>query len=330
MIRILGFRQSSGGVEGFFSEEWSGVPTPDEYARLQPSAWKAAWIDLDAPGKEELAWIQREFRFHPLAIEDCAHFDQRPKFEEYPGHLFVVVHGLRALPDWEIGVFELHSFLTPKLVVTVHDGSIDVLSAFIERVEREPSAFPNQPDHMLHRIFEVAMRSNPRVLDQIESWVEHLEEEISQKRKRDWPFERVHELMRNLSTARRYMAPQVPLFSTLIHRKSAEISESASLYFRNTHDHLIRMLEQVDFMRESLWSIHEAFSAQQAERSNETMKRLTAFSVIFLPLTFITGFFGMNFQDLPFASSSWYAFTTGTVITLPLCMILWFRLKRWI
>lgn len=292
--------------------------------------FEMAWFDIEDPTADELAWLSSRFHFHPLAIEDCAHFDQRPKLEEYADHLFLVLHGLKADRTQKcVEVYELHAFLAKNAVVTVHQGQVEPLEALKRKISRDRNQMPLQVDFLLHKVLDVVMDDNPKSLACVEGEIELLDEEISQQA-RGLRIEKIHALQLQLTQARHVMNPQREIFRAIINHGYAEIGEKATIYFRDIYDHLIVVTETIDRLRENLWGIRDAYLAMSAHRSNEAMKRLTVFSVVFLPLTFITGFFGMNFTQIPWGSPWLFLLVVVCVLALPVGMIFWFRGKDWI
>lgn len=288
-----------------------------------------AWFDIESPKPDDLAWLGSRFHFHPLAIEDCTHFDQRPKIEEYSGHLFLVVHGLKVDGDGKLEVYELHCFISKNLVVTVHEGVLEPLEMLKQRFVRNRNLMPFQEDFLLHKILDAVMDSNPHALDVIEDEIERLDEEVLRSAQPEH-VERIHGLQQRLNRARQVLSPQREIFSAIVNGSYSEITETAAVYFRDVYDHLIRITASVEALRENLWSIREVYLAVAAHRTNETVKRLTVFSVIFLPLTFITGFFGMNFTQIPWGSAAVFALVSVCVALLPLGMLVWFHKRNWL
>lgn len=291
--------------------------------------FKLAWLDIESPTSDDLAWLANRFHFHPLAIEDCSHFDQRPKIDEYADHLFLVVHGLKTTPEKFLEIFELHCFLTKKLVVTVHSGKIESLDSLFQRFERNRKELPDQTDFILYKILDSVMDANEPALDGIEQEIEDLDEAVLTRANRTH-VEKIHALQQFLNETKRIFAPQRDIFNLIVSGAVADIQERTRVYFRDIYDHSIRLVSLIESLRENVWAIRDTYLAVAANRTNETMKRLTVFSVIFLPLTFITGFFGMNFEHIPWKSVELLGGTLVLVGILPIVMLVWFYRKNWI
>lgn len=290
-----------------------------------------SWVDIEDPSPEELAWLGRRFHFHPLALEDCAHFDQRPKLEEYAEHLFLVVQGLRYdLKGEELEVYELHCFVTASTLVTVHAGRIETIEGFKRVIVRDRQRLPLQVDFALHRVLDAAMDGNPVALEPIEERIDLIEDEILQKTNAS-QIERIHGLQREIARARSMAIPQRDVYRKLAGEGVPFVSEQSAAYFRDLDDHALRLGERLERLREQLWQTRDAFVAMSSYYANEAMRRLTVFSALFLPLTFVTGFFGMNFDSvIPWKNEALAYAVAASTLLLPGAMLYWFRRKRWL
>lgn len=203
------------------------------------------------------------------------------------------------------------------------------IQSVMERLTQSRESMPAQVDFLLHRIMDSVMDANPEVLRKIEEEVEALDEAAVDGAE-TLHIERIMKLQRQLSRARHVLTPQRDLFAWMANRTHPQISEKAALYFRDIHDHSVRVVQQIEQMRDSLTAIREAHLSLAAYKTNEAMKRLTIFSVIFLPLTFVTGFFGMNFTAIPWGSEQVFDGLMVGILLVPVVMLLWFSRKDWI
>jgi magnesium transporter len=315
-------------------EEWGRRLLPEEAEPADPgdrgeAAWPVIWLDLEKATQEQLAWLGKRFRFHPLALEDCLHFDQRPKIEDYVNHLFVVVHGLVLRTGTDVGILELHCFLSRNVVVTVHEEPLDPIRILAERVERDRMALPKQADFLLHRILDLVVDGIPRALTQFEEQIEALDDAVSQQVK-PWQLDRIRAIRRRLGHVRRILAPQKEIHYVLARGSFPGISEAARVYFRDIYDHSVRVFESVDELREAVSELFDTYMAGSSLKTNETMKRLTVFSALFLPLSVITGFFGMNFEAIPWSSPKLFIAAMAVIGLLPVAMLAYFSRHRWL
>jgi len=286
------------------------------------------WIDVEQPTAEQLESLRGPFELHPLAIEDCLTFGQRPKLEEYPGHLFVVVHQLHLEGD-ELTGHEIHAFLAERTLITVHAEPCLELDRVIERLRKDASVYGRGIGFVYYLIADIVASANDDVLSQLADAIEDIENELLEEGKQPG-LPRLFALKRALSVARRFLSPQRDLFAVLTKLGGSSISDRAALYFRDVYDKVVRANESIEASRDLASNVLDAHFSQMSQRTNDIMRRLTALSAVFLPLTFITGFFGQNFDMLPFHSHALMWLVLSACVALPATMLYWFYSKRWL
>lgn len=311
-----------------------------------PEAATLRWIDLC--GEDEgLDKLRSEFAFHPLAIEDCKVFDQRPKLEEYRDHLFLVTQSFAAngasrrdaaqpggFDHAGLTLHELHAFLGKNYLVTVHSGDISSLEQVWARVTENPALLERGVDFVYYLIASRLVEANFPILDGITDELEEIEDRVLSAPARQ-DLSRIFELKRRLVLMRKVLSPQRDTMVMLGRRGDARVSERSSHYFRDVHDQLVRLNESIEANRDLLSNALDAYLSAVSNRTNEIMKYLTLLSAVFLPLAFIVGFFGQNFDNLP-GIPHWHEadglmhFMLGLCVATPVVMVLWFRLRRWI
>jgi magnesium transporter len=294
-----------------------------------PAAGTLRWLDLSSHDRAELEVLQQCFGFHPLAIENCAQFDQRPNIEEFGDHVFIVTQGLRGVAGAEqAAVQELHAFIGPGYLVTVHEEPIPAIEAVWRRVAHDASIVERGPGFVYYLVMDTMVDDDFPVLDRIAEELEQLEEVVL-TRPRQFELPRLFRLRHLLLDVRRVVTPQRDVAAFLSRHGTPWIGERATIYFRDVYDHLVRLHESIEAQRELLGNVMEAYRSAQSNRTNEIMKRLTLMSAVFLPLTFITGFFGQNFEHLPFASLPLMLGVTLCCFLLPAVMLWWFYSRDW-
>lgn len=300
----------------------------EHVARPEPGTIR--WIDLEGQDEASMGLLRERFDLHPLAIEDCLHVDQRPKLEEYEGHLFVVAHEL-ALPQRdcsEIEIHEIHCFLARDVIVTVHDHPSPALAEARRRVVADAAHARRGPDFLLHQLLDLVVDSAFPLMDRISDQLEELEETVLDRPQKG-DLQRIFGIKHTLATMRRVMSPLRDVLAVVSKRDNPYVSARATLYYRDVYDHVLRLGENIDLNRDLLGNALDAYLSSVANKTNEVMKRLTLFSAIFLPLTAITGFFGQNFEDMPFRSHGWFLLMLASVAVVPPVLVWWFRSKDW-
>lgn len=327
MFRVLDVRRD-GSVEESTGD--ARVRPPGDEPDAPPDAPVVRWIDLEQQDAPSLALLGERFGFHPLTLEDCAHFDQRAKVEEYGSYLFVVTHAVSCIAERmpDVDVLELHAFLGARYVITVHQEPLPSVQATWKRVAGDPQLMSRGADFVYYLIADGQADLAFPLLDRLADEIETLEDRvIDHPRRAD--LSHIFALKRALVTIRKVLSPQRDVFGLLAKRGGAMVSEKTSLYFRDTYDHLVRITESIEASRDLLGNALDAYLTMISNRTNEIMKRLTILSSIFLPLTFVTGFFGQNFTHLPFGSDGLMWAMVGGCAVLPTTMLLWFWRSGW-
>ncbi|WP_373045834.1 magnesium transporter CorA family protein [Vulgatibacter sp.] len=289
------------------------------------------WIDIQDQTPEEIAWLGATFGFHPLALEDCLHLNQRAKFEDYPSAVFLVIHTLAvgAGPS-DLTLRELHAFLTGEVLVTVHATALPEVERVWERAAADPELLARKPDVLLYHLCDEVVDAQFPVIEQLRESIDGLEDEVLTGRHERTVLQRIFAAREALVQLRRALSPERDVLLQLSKGADKRVAERTSLYFRDVHDHALRHAEAVDQAREALKDVLAAYHSAAANRTSEIVKRLTLFSAIFLPLTFVTGFFGMNFAHLPFGNDGFLLAALLSMLVLPAGMVVWFWLSRWI
>jgi magnesium transporter len=288
------------------------------------------WIDVLEPTEEVLNKLAERFGLHKLAIEDCLHLDQRPKLEEYGSHQFLVLQGFSTPTDkWaDLEMHELHFFLGPDWLITVHEKAHLAIEQAHKRLDADPgNTIGRGVDFVMYLLADALVDRNFPLLDCFNEALEDLEERIFA----DYPsrsmLQETFQLKRALVLVRRVLSPQRDIVGLLARRGVPQVQERTTLYFRDVFDHLVRIYEQIDAQRDLVGNVVDAYLSQVANRTNDVTKQLTIFASIFMPLSFIVGFFGQNFDLLNHPVLFWLMLVL--IAAVPVTMIAWFRHKDW-
>jgi magnesium transporter len=291
------------------------------------------WLDLSGPGQPELEALRDLFGFHPLALEDALHFGQRPKLDVYENYVFMVFYGAHdegGDPDELLR--EVQMFISGKYLVTLHR---DDLPSLDEQRSRLDGAVLHSEQFLLYRVFDALTDSFFPVLAQMDDEIDDLELAILAGPSTE-QLQRLFAMKRTLVAMRKVVTPQRDLFA----RSIDQLADLPGLqlderdYFRDVYDHLIRISDLIDSYRDLLTSSTDLYLSTVANRQNEVMKQLAVVGTIFLPLSFITGFFGMNFGWMinHAIASTWSFFALGLGSMLATCVLLlvFFRRRGWV
>ncbi|HET6172805.1 MAG TPA: magnesium/cobalt transporter CorA [Gaiellales bacterium] len=290
---------------------------------------KFFWLDLDQPGPDDFKILRDVFKFHPLAVEDSEDFRQRAKIDEYEDFVFLVIYG--AAPD-EDRLVEVHCFYSERFLVTVHR---DDCPAFVE-IRRRYAKLDKPVEHpsrLLYRIIDGLVDSFFPILADFDDRIDELEDSIFRKAD-DEQLQEIFRMKRLLVGIRKAITPQRDTFASIMGgvAQLPGLDEEDERYFRDVYDHLIRISDLVDSYRDLLTGAMDVYLSTVSNRLNAVMKQLTIIATVFLPLAWITGFFGQNFGFLVRHIGSWQAFVglgIGTELLGLLVLLIYFKRRGW-
>ena len=303
----------------------------DENKVRPPPSGTVRWIDVVDHDAAALEVLRQRFDFHPLAIEDCATFELRSKIEEYGEYLFAVVHSFTADPDdpGEIQIHEVHAFLSSDYLVTVHDNPVPAAEGVWRRATTDESILRRGPCWALYMTIDCMVDAIFPQLAQIHDKLDDIEEEIL-RGETDYDLISVFDLKRSLANMRRVVRPVRDVVGMLARRHDERVSELTAVYFRDVYDHIQRCAESIEEARDLAANVMDAYQTSISNRTNDIVKALTIFSAIFLPLGFMTGFWGQNFVDLPFKSTGFFVAVMASMVLLPVGLIVWMAKRHWL
>lgn len=291
------------------------------------------WVDLEGPGEDDLAQIASLLNLHPLTVEDARTFKQRPKIEDYDTYVFIVLFGVD--PDTDSGgriLREVHMIISGDIVVTVRHHSDTGIDALRARYDQHPA---RSEQFLTYEILDAVISTFVPVLTRIDDDIDDIEEQVI-KQPREQDLQRIFSLKRDLVAMRRVLTPMRDMFL----RRADHIAElpgfgtDDKLYFRDLYDELIRIAEMVDAYRDLLSGTTDLYLSTVANRQGEVNRQLTIVATIFLPLTFITGFFGQNFAFLTGqvqnTELAFWVLGIGLLVLSIIGFRFWFRRRGWI
>jgi magnesium transporter len=298
-------------------------------AALDPAV--VAWIDLVAETEAGEKLLQK-LGFHPLAIEDTFTLHHQPRVEEYADHLFVIVRGIDFNTDKavdELQTLKLAAFLRSNLLITYHRAELRSVRLVRSRVEESGRALPGGVVQLLWSICDEMIDLYFPIVDEIGGRIESLEQDVLNNAERAH-LQSILDLRRKLGVLRRTMLPHRAVFNHLANSRDPLFDATASLNFRDTLENVLRLTDAVDQQRDQLLNVKDTYLSVISQRTNEIMKVLTLFSAIMLPLTFIAGVYGMNFENMPELSSRHgYFAVLGAMGAVATAMVIWFRRRKW-
>jgi magnesium transporter len=287
------------------------------------------WLDLDQPAADDFEILRDVFKFHPLAVEDSEHFGQRAKLDDYDNFVFIVVYG--AAPD-DDRLVEVHCFYSERFLITVHQDDCPAFAEIRERYAKRESAVP-RPSLLLYRIIDGLVDSFFPILADFDDRIDELEDAIF-LRADDKQLQEIFQMKRLLVGMRKAVTPQRDMFARVLGgvAQLPGLGEDDEHYFRDVYDHLIRISDLIDSYRDLLTGAMDVYLSTVSNRLNAVMKQLAVIATIFLPLTWLTGFFGQNFGWMVDHVGRWETFLgfgLGTELIAVALMLVYFRRRAW-
>lgn len=324
-MEIFVYRQGANKVEEGFTAEKLPELLKDEHA--------VVWINMLQPTKADEEVLRDVFHFHPLTIEDCHENRHYPKVEEFPGYLYLIVHGVRAdtSPD-HFNTIELDAFLGPNYVITYHHDEFRSIENVKQLIRTSPIACQRGAAFLLHQILDQIVDYYSPVLDDFDERIDQLEADIfNLKRPNNSILEQIMDLKRGVLRLRRISAKQREVILRMSRGEFPLIDQQMLPFYRDVHDHIVRVTDLAESYRDLISGSLEAYLSVVSNRMNEIMKVLTIFSAIMLPLTFIAGVYGMNFENMPELHSRYGYYTVWAImITVAVGMLGLFWKRGWI
>ncbi|MBI2871382.1 MAG: magnesium/cobalt transporter CorA [Candidatus Omnitrophica bacterium] len=306
----------------------------DELAQVIEKGEDRIWLDFeDKLEDEEVDLLSGAFGLHALAIEDCIMVNTRAKVEAYDGYIFVVLHAARKdLKIVDIEQVELDIFLGKQFLISVHQGSVAGITAIEERLQRNPHQLLGQgTDRFFHAIYDRLVDNYFPLMDRVDDEIDEIEDCIV-KDPRDNVIGRMVELRKELVSLRRVLSP-LRETTQLLTRENFNnlLSENVRIYFRDVYDHIARILDLIDSYRDAVSTAFETYHFMISNRTNDIMRTLTTITTIMLPLTVITGVYGMNFKFMPELEHPFgYLGVLAFMAVLSLGMLAYFRRQHWL
>jgi magnesium transporter len=284
------------------------------------------WVDLQAPSDMEKNVLSEFFHFHPLAIEDCFHSLQRPKLDYYDGYNFFVFHSLHknTFERREVDVF-----LSKKYIVTYHDEILPEMDLAWNRVLQQKSSWKDGTIYAFYEMLDKLVDEYFPIVYQLEDELNDVDSKDKGKRL-ELLINQIFDIRSRLLKLRRAVFPMRDLLYRLLNSTHIEMSSDQRSHFEDIYDHLLKLAEMIEANRELTSDIRDNYLSINANRTNSTMMVLTVITTIFMPLTFIAGIYGMNFEYMPELSWKYgYFAVLGFMAVLGLSMYFWFRHKGW-
>jgi magnesium transporter len=292
------------------------------------------WVDLEEPTVEqEQEVLANIFNFHPLSIEDCRVDHSQPKIEEFPDYLYFIVHGVRSEANSRnFATKELDGYIGKNFVVTYHHDNFRSIDNVKRQIRSSPIVCARGGSYLLHQILDQIVDLYAPVIEDFEQYIIKLEDRIFRlTRANNRILAEIVRLKRNVIRMRRVSTKQLDILYRLSHGEFKQIDPAMLPFYRDIYDHLQRVSDLSESYKDLVSSLMDTYLSVLANRTNDVMKTLTIFSAMMLPLTVITGIYGMNFENMPeLKTRTGYFVVLGVMVFVALGMLFYFWTQGWI
>ena len=270
------------------------------------------WLDLEAPTADEFALLTSVFQFHPLAIEDAMQPHQRPKLDEFEGYFFLVTDEVDidlskadadSDNDDDVQSRQISMFLGDNYLITIHIKPAEAIRSLRDRCDRNSHIIGRGADFVLYTLLDGLVDRHFSIVDALDESIDDLEDRVVE-RPADGILKTIFRIKRDLTRLRRLIGPLREVLQTLTSRNYPNIQDSTLPYLRDVSDHLFRIYEMLDGYRDLMSNMLDAYLSQVNNRLSMVMQKLTAVATVFMPLSFLTGYFGMNFTRQPWINQN--------------------------
>jgi magnesium transporter len=310
---------------------------PSEFSALLRDSTGFLWVDFEGEPPENCESILREtFGFHALAIDDALHESHVPKVDDWEKYLYVALHAIafEGGPEMKMSTHEFDIFLGKNYLVSHHDSPLPAVDRVRNRCQRDRRHLTEGPDHVVYLLADELVAEFMQVYEKIDDEYDLIEDEIFE-RPRPETLERILLLKRVVLKLRRTLAPQREVLNKLARDDFDVIDSRDRVFFRDVYDHLVRLFDINESMRDQVGGALETYLSVINNRMNEVMKALTIITTLFMPISFVAGFFGMNFFQPVARLNTWtgetaFAITLAITALAPIAILVWARRKEWL
>ncbi len=327
MIRAL-YRSPDGHLEKALS--------PDAFGDALREPAGLLWVEFEAePNTSSEPILRDTFHFHPLAIDDALQESHVPRVDDWEDYLYLVLHAVifERRDGTQLETLELDVFLGPNYVVTHHDLPIPAIEQVWERCSHDERLLKNGADHLVYELADRLVARYMPVIEDIDDAIDELEIEIFSQ-PGPHTLESLFSLKQAVIYLRRIIGPQREVFNRLARDEYSVIEAKKRVYFRDVYDHLVRLHDTSEGMRDLVSGAVDTYLSVINNRLSDVMKTLTIITTLFMPISFLAGFFGMNFFAPSMPSSIWTSAQAllamlAMMALIPIAMYLWVRRKGW-
>lgn len=292
-----------------------------------------SWINVNGLRHvKEIEKIGKQYGLHPLVLEDIVNTTQRPKIDEYEDYIFIVLKMLYYDEEERIINEQVSLILGKNYVLSFQESEGDVFDPIRDRLRQSKGRIrTSKSDYLMYALIDAVVDHYFSIIETLGNKVEDLETDLFSGEAKETISSEVQQLKREILRVRRAISPLREVINRVEKMENALIHQQTITYYRDVYDHLVQVSENIDIYREMIWSLMDMYMTSISNKMNEVMKVLTIMSTIFIPLTFIAGIYGMNFEHMPELDyKNSYFILLGVMVLIFMLMVFYFKKKKWL
>lgn len=303
--------------------------------KIRSTGQSFAWYTINNPDEKALAHLKRLHKFHPLDLDDCRSEIQRPKIDDYESYLFIVLHvPIKSPRKKRIETSEIKIFVSQNFVITLHNDN-PIITKLFESCKKKrkfkEEYMQKGTGYFLYKLIDDLFAAGLPLMDELSKMVNEMEGDVFD---RDYSQDHLRDILllkKDIINFRRIIMPQRTIIAQLEHKNKKFLPENLDVYFDDVVDKIEKLWSSLENLQELTASLQETNESIISHNTNNIIKILTIFSVFMLPLTFLTGFYGMNVDNLPFAATQYpVQIVSGIMVLVAVSMLIFFRYKKWL
>jgi magnesium transporter len=294
---------------------------------------QVTWVNVNGLNlSEEISKLGNYYDIHPLVMEDILNTDHRPKVDEYKDYLFVILKMLYFNKDQQFTIEHISLIVGENYVLTFQESEEDIFSFVRERIAKPDSRIrSSKADYLAFALIDTIVDNYFTVIEDFGDKIENLEDQLFDEHPEDSTPKEIQALKREILRIRRSVFPLREVISRLEKSEHPIVEEKTRAFFRDVYDHVIQINENIEIYRDMVWGLMDMYMTTVSNKMNAIMKVLTIIATIFIPLTFVVGVYGMNFDNMPeLHHPHGYYVVWGVMIFLFMIMLYYFRRKKWL
>ena len=292
------------------------------------------WVIVEGLARVEfIEQIGAMFGIHQLVLEDILNTHQRPKFEEYDNYLYIVLKGMMSVGEkFTVSYEQISLLVLEKVVFAFKEKKDGLFEPVIQRIRTSKGRFRSMgADFLTYSILDAIIDQNFILIDSLDESITALEDQLLAGEPSSATLNGIQRLKREIVGVRRYVSPIRELINEMLRSESRLIDERTHIYLRDVSDHAMRIIESIELHRDVISGLLDIYISSVSNKMNEVMKVLTVFASIFIPMTFLTGIYGMNFDYMPELKMHWaYPALWLVFLTIPTVLLVYFKRKKWL